>query len=160
MGSRHAGFSSCGTWALQHRLNSRGAQASLRWAMWDLPGSGIKPMSPALAAELLTTEPPGEPSESFLTPTSQHHFPQALTRLYTSFTPTSLLCSLSGSLSSAQDFITSHLEFCNSLLSDLPASGLSPYNLAFTPSPSTGSPQTQGRVPEEPTIHDLLVLFT
>ena len=49
----------------------------------------------------------------------------------------------------------SHPEFCNSLLSDLPASGLSPYNPGFTPSQSTGSPQTLGRVPEEPTIHDL-----
>lgn len=49
----------------------------------------------------------------------------------------------------------SHPEFCNSLLSDLPVSGLSPYDPSFTPSPSTGSPQTQGRVTEEPTIHDL-----
>ena len=155
MGSRHAGFSSCGTWALQHQLNSRGAQASLHWGMWDLPGSGIKPVSPALAGGLFTTEPPGKPSGSFSIPTSQHHFSQALTQWYISFTSMSLLCSLSGSLSSAQDLIMSHPEFCNSLLSDLPASGLSPCNPAFTPSQRTGSPQTLGRVPEEPTIHDL-----
>ena len=29
--------------------------------MWDLPGPGIKPMSPALAGGYLTTEPPGKP---------------------------------------------------------------------------------------------------
>jgi len=28
--------------------------------MWDLLGPGIKPMSPALAGEFLTTEPPGK----------------------------------------------------------------------------------------------------
>ena len=29
--------------------------------MWDLPGSGIKPVSPALAGEFFTTELPGKP---------------------------------------------------------------------------------------------------
>jgi len=33
--------------------------------MWDLPGPGIKPMSPALAGRFFTTEPPGKPQESF-----------------------------------------------------------------------------------------------
>ena len=28
--------------------------------MWDLPGPGIEPMSPALAGEFLTTGPPGK----------------------------------------------------------------------------------------------------
>ena len=28
--------------------------------MWDLPGPGIKPVSPSLASEFLTTEPPGK----------------------------------------------------------------------------------------------------
>ena len=28
--------------------------------MWDLPGSGIEPMSPALTGEFFTTEPPGK----------------------------------------------------------------------------------------------------
>ena len=27
--------------------------------MWDLPGPGLEPMSPALAGGFLTTEPPG-----------------------------------------------------------------------------------------------------
>ena len=30
--------------------------------MWDLPGSGIKPVSPALASGFLTTGPPGKSS--------------------------------------------------------------------------------------------------
>ena len=29
--------------------------------MWDLPGPGLKPMSPALAGGFLTTAPPGSP---------------------------------------------------------------------------------------------------
>ena len=29
--------------------------------MWDLPGPGLKPVSPALAGGLLTTAPPGKP---------------------------------------------------------------------------------------------------
>ena len=36
---RCTGFSSCGTWAL------------LPWGMWNLPGAGIKAMSPALAGD-------------------------------------------------------------------------------------------------------------
>jgi len=33
--------------------------------MWDLPGSGIEPVSPALAGEFFTTETPGKPCKSF-----------------------------------------------------------------------------------------------
>ena len=29
--------------------------------MWDLPGPGLEPVSPALAGGFLTTEPPGKP---------------------------------------------------------------------------------------------------
>ena len=29
--------------------------------MWDLPGSGLEPVSPALAGGFFTTEPPGKP---------------------------------------------------------------------------------------------------
>ena len=29
--------------------------------MWDLSGSGIEPVSPALASGFFTTEPPGKP---------------------------------------------------------------------------------------------------
>ena len=30
--------------------------------MWDLPGSGLEPVSPALAGGFLTTVPPGKPA--------------------------------------------------------------------------------------------------
>ena len=42
------GFSCCRTWAY------------LSHSMWDIPGSGIKPMSPALASGFLTTGQPGK----------------------------------------------------------------------------------------------------
>ena len=45
-GSRCAGFSSCGT------------RAQLLCGMWDLPGPGLDPLSPALAGRFLTTAPP------------------------------------------------------------------------------------------------------
>ena len=32
--------------------------------MWDLPGPGIEPVSPALAGGFLTTAPPGKPPDS------------------------------------------------------------------------------------------------
>ena len=44
------------------QANSCGAQAQLLCGMWDLPGSGIQPMSPELAGGLFTTEPPGSPN--------------------------------------------------------------------------------------------------
>ena len=34
--------------------------------MWDLPGPGIEPVSPALAGGFLTTVPPGKPLLSTL----------------------------------------------------------------------------------------------
>ena len=33
--------------------------------IWELPGSGIEPVSPALAGGLSTREPPGKPQEGF-----------------------------------------------------------------------------------------------
>ena len=83
-GSRRAGFSSCGawalgrrlsscgSWALEHRLSSYGLRALECWlrscgtwalllrGMWDLPGPGLEPVSPALAGRVLTTAPPGK----------------------------------------------------------------------------------------------------
>ena len=47
-GSRHVGFSSCGT------------QALLLRGMWDLPRPGLEPVSAALAGRFLTTVPPGK----------------------------------------------------------------------------------------------------
>ena len=55
-----AGFSSCGTWALECRLSSCGARAQLFRGTWDLPGPGIEPVSSALAGGFLTTAPPGK----------------------------------------------------------------------------------------------------
>ena len=39
-GSRHVGFSSCGSQALERRLSSWGTRAQLLRGMWDLPGPG------------------------------------------------------------------------------------------------------------------------
>ena len=38
--------------------------------MWDLPGPGIGPVSPALAGRFFTTEPPGKPPVPYLIPSS------------------------------------------------------------------------------------------
>ena len=66
-GSRHGGFSSCahglsscGLRALECKLSSCGARASLLRSMWDLARPGLKPMSPALAGGFLTTVPQGK----------------------------------------------------------------------------------------------------
>ena len=61
--SHCSGFS-CGSQLWEHRLNSCGTWAEFLQSMWDLPESGIKPMSPA--GGFLTTEPLGKPSTSFL----------------------------------------------------------------------------------------------
>ena len=67
-GSRHLGFSSCGSWALEHRFSSCGARALLLPGMWDLPRPGLEPMSPALAGRFLATAPPGKHLNSSFTP--------------------------------------------------------------------------------------------
>ena len=54
-------LTSCGSWTLGCRLSSCGAWAQLLRRMWDLPGPGIDPMSPALAGGSLTTAPTGKP---------------------------------------------------------------------------------------------------
>ena len=59
------GLSSCVSWALEHRLSSCGTWAQLLCGMWDLPGPGIEPVSPALAGGFLTTVPPGKPPVLF-----------------------------------------------------------------------------------------------
>ena len=65
----HCGvFSCCGAWALGARasvvlkrgLSSCATLAQLLRSMWDLPGPGLEPMSPALAGGFLTTAPPGK----------------------------------------------------------------------------------------------------
>ena len=76
-------FSSCGKWGplfivvrgpitiaaslvVVHRLQTRrlsscGSRAQLLRGMWDLPGPGLKPVSPALAGGLSTAAPRGKP---------------------------------------------------------------------------------------------------
>ena len=48
------------------RLSSCGSRAQLLHGMWDLPGPGLEPVSPALAGRLSTTAPPGKPSSCVL----------------------------------------------------------------------------------------------
>ena len=60
------GLSSCGSWAVEHRLSSCGARALLLRGMWDLPGRGLEPVSPALAGGFSTTAPPGKPGFQYL----------------------------------------------------------------------------------------------
>ena len=77
-------FSSCGKWGplfiavrgpltiaaslvAEHRLQTRrlsscGSRAQLLRSMWDLPGPGLEPLSPALAGRFSTTVPPGKPN--------------------------------------------------------------------------------------------------
>ena len=50
----------------EHRLQTRrlsncGSRAQPLRGMWDLPGPGHEPLSPALAGRLSTTAPPGKP---------------------------------------------------------------------------------------------------
>ena len=76
-------FSSCGKWgplliavhgpltiaaslAAEHRLqmcrlSNCGSRAQPLHGMWDLPGPGLEPVSPALAGGFSTTAPPGKP---------------------------------------------------------------------------------------------------
>ena len=56
-------LSSCGSWPLECRLSSCGARAQLFHGMWDLPGPGLEPASPALAGGPSTTVPPGKSLE-------------------------------------------------------------------------------------------------
>ena len=56
MGSRYTGFNSCGP------------RTQLLCSMWDLPGPGLEPVSPALAGGFLTTAPPGKSSHCVYCP--------------------------------------------------------------------------------------------
>ena len=60
------GLISCGSWTLERRLSSCGARAQLLHSMWDPPGSGLEPVSPALAGGLPNTAPPGKSWSYFL----------------------------------------------------------------------------------------------
>ena len=64
--SHCSGFPCCGSWTLHRRL-SHLAHGVRYQGMWDLPGPGIKPVSPALAGGLPATGPP-EKSQTNLSP--------------------------------------------------------------------------------------------
>ena len=68
-GSGASGFCGHGSRGVEHRFNSCGPWARLLQGMWDLPGLGVKVMSPSLAGGLLTTGPPGQS----LIPLFQNH---------------------------------------------------------------------------------------
>ena len=50
--------------SVEHRLSSCGMWALLLRGMWDLPGPGLEPVSPALAGGFLTSAPLGKSHES------------------------------------------------------------------------------------------------
>ena len=54
-------LSNCSLWAPECCLSSCGSGPQLLHSMRNLPGSGIEPMSSALADRFLTTEPPRKP---------------------------------------------------------------------------------------------------
>ena len=55
------GFRTCGSQAM-----GTGSIVVLLQGTWDLPGSGMEPMSPALEGGFFTTEPPGKPFQMSL----------------------------------------------------------------------------------------------
>ena len=71
-----SGFSCCGAqvlgvWAsviIAWRFSSCGSPAQLPHGMWDLPGPGSEPVSPAWAGGFLTTGLPGSPSDPLSAP--------------------------------------------------------------------------------------------
>ena len=58
-------LSTCGSWSLEHRLQQLWCMGQLLCGMWDLPGLGLEPASPALAGGFPTTAPPGKPYMTF-----------------------------------------------------------------------------------------------
>ena len=54
--TRHVGFNSCST-----RAQQLWHTGQFLCSMWDVPGPGLEPASPALAGILPTTAPPGKP---------------------------------------------------------------------------------------------------
>ena len=63
------GLSSCGYWDLGDRLTGHG--------VWGLSEPELEPMSPALAGEFFTTEPPGKPLKSNFIPSYQLNYKPA-----------------------------------------------------------------------------------
>ena len=60
-------------------------------SMWNLPGPGLEPMSPALAGRFLTNAPPGKPYTDFYIVKYSSLFSSNKTLMDTSFTLKSLI---------------------------------------------------------------------
>ena len=58
------GLSNCVSQTLERGLSGCGARAQRLHGMWNLPGSGIEPVSPALAGRFSPTVPPGKSSHT------------------------------------------------------------------------------------------------
>ena len=76
-----SGFACCRARALECQLSSWGVCTELSCGMWDLPGSGIEPVSPALAGGFLITRPPGKTFSlsSFLLSCPNSYQPEKIT---------------------------------------------------------------------------------
>ena len=91
--SQRSGFSCCGAWALGRVGFSSLGIWYLCCDMWDLPGPGIEPVSPALTGRFPTPEPPGKPHHRrFVIGKAEINFTRNLTvlaskRLYSSGVP-------------------------------------------------------------------------
>ena len=53
-------LNSCGLWALERGLSGCGSRPQVLGGMWNLPGPGIKAVSPELAGGFLSTASPGK----------------------------------------------------------------------------------------------------
>ena len=62
----------------ERRLSGCDSRAQLLCGMWDLPGPGLEPVSPALAGGFSTTAPPGKPLNIFLSRVTYVPFCQSL----------------------------------------------------------------------------------
>ena len=62
-----------GMQALEHRLHGCGTHAQFLRDMWNLPGPRVKPMSPALQGQFLSTLPLGNSLHLFKNPKMASH---------------------------------------------------------------------------------------
>ena len=56
-------LSSCCTWVSRAQAQELWCTGLVVPGLWDFSGSGIEPVSPALAGRFFTTEPPGKPKK-------------------------------------------------------------------------------------------------
>ena len=63
---------SIGSVIVAHRLSSGGRWVLVALLLWDLPGPGVEPVSPALAGRFFTTEPRGKPCCPLISNDAEH----------------------------------------------------------------------------------------